>query len=240
MFVLGIESATPVAGVAVVDDSKILAERMVNNQRTHSVNLLPMVKAVIEEAGLGPGDIQGVAVSTGPGSFTGLRIGMSTAKTLAQVWGVPIVGVGTLDALAFPLTGLKNLLCPILNARKNEVYAAIYDVSQNYLKVIFGPSAVKPEMLADVLRQHGREVTFLGDGVPVYGELLKNILGRVVFAPGAAVLPRGAAVAELGALELKNGRGVDPLTLLPNYIRLSEAETRWVQKQQAGECGTCS
>lgn len=240
MYVLGIESATPVAGVAVVDGKKVLAERMVNNQRTHSVNLLPMIKEVIAEAGLTPGDIMGVAVSIGPGSFTGLRIGMSTAKTLAQVWEVPIVGVCTLDALAYPLTGLKNLICPILNARKNEVYTAVYDGSKDNLSVIYGPAALAPEALADWLREYGREVTFLGDGVPVYGELLKKIIGQAVFAPGAANLPRGAAVAELGAVELKKGRGVDPLVLVPNYIRLSEAETKWLQKQRAGECGKCN
>ncbi|MHB8919341.1 MAG: tRNA (adenosine(37)-N6)-threonylcarbamoyltransferase complex dimerization subunit type 1 TsaB, partial [Desulfocucumaceae bacterium] len=106
MYVLGIESATPVAGVAVVHRGRVLADRMINNRKTHSGHLLPMIKAVIDEAGIRPADIGGIAVSSGPGSFTGLRIGMTTAKTLAQVWKVPVVGVSTLDALAHPLTGL--------------------------------------------------------------------------------------------------------------------------------------
>lgn len=235
MYVLGIEAATPVAGVAVVNGEKLLAERLVNNQRTHSVNLLPMIKSVLEEAEVEHGMLGGIAVSSGPGSFTGLRIGMSTAKTLAQVWELPIVGVSTLESLAHPLTGLKNLICPILNARKNEVYTAVYDGSSGKLTVILEPTALEPGQLAEKLLTMGRGVTMLGDGVPVYREIIRELLGALVgFAPGAATLPRGAAVAELGYRKLVSGEGTDPLLLQPEYIRLSEAETKWLQKQQCG------
>lgn len=240
MIVLGIESATPVAGVAVVNGDIILAERMINNQRTHSVNLLPMIKAAIEEAGITPGDLDGIAVSSGPGSFTGLRIGMSTAKTLAQVWGLPLVGVSTLDSLAYPLTGLKDLICPVLNARKNEVYASIYDCSGGFPDRIHGPVAVSPEELAATLGKYHRGVTFLGDGVPVYGKVLQSLVAQSSFAPATASFPRGAGVAELGIIELRKGGGMDPLQLIPGYIRLSEAEVKWLEKQKTGECGKCS
>ncbi|MGB9825310.1 MAG: tRNA (adenosine(37)-N6)-threonylcarbamoyltransferase complex dimerization subunit type 1 TsaB, partial [Desulfofundulus sp.] len=153
MLVLGIEAATPVAAVAVVDGERLLAERMVNNRRTHSVNLLPMIKAVLEDAGVGREDLGGIAVSSGPGSFTGLRIGMATAKTLAQVWGLPVVGVGTLDALAHPLTGQGGLICPILNARKDEVYAAVYRTVDGELERLEGPVAVRPGELAGRLER---------------------------------------------------------------------------------------
>ncbi|RYD03251.1 hypothetical protein N752_20685 [Desulforamulus aquiferis] len=127
MYILGIEAATPVASVAVVGGGgMILSERLVNNRRTHSINLLPMIKAVIEEAGIKKEQINGVAVSSGPGSFTGLRIGLTTAKTLALTWGVPVVGVSTLEALALPVVSSGQLICPILNARKNEVYTSIF------------------------------------------------------------------------------------------------------------------
>jgi len=236
MYVLGIEAATPVAGVAVVYKDKLLAERFVNNRKTHSVNLLPMIKAVIEEAGIKPSDIEGVAVSAGPGSFTGLRIGMSTAKTLAQVWGVPVVGVSTLDALAHPLTGLASLVCPVLNARKNEVYTAVYDSVDGILKNNTGPRALSPGELADLLGQWSpRPVTFLGDGVPEYRDSLLELLGkRALFAQGPAALPRGSTVADLGRIMFERGQGMDPLALLPDYVRLSEAEVKWQQKQQTG------
>lgn len=238
--VLGIETATPVAGVAVVDGNNIMSERMINNQRTHSVNLLPMIKAVIEEAGISPGQLDAIAVSSGPGSFTGLRIGMSTAKTLAQVWGLPVVGISTLDSLAYSLKGLKNLLCPIMNARKNEVYTALFNDTEAGFEKIYGPAAVTPEELAGVIRNLGRGVTFLGDGVPVYREILTTLLNNVEFAPAAVSFPRGAGVAELGVMEISRGGGTDPLKLLPRYIRLSEAESKWLQKQKTGECGECS
>jgi tRNA threonylcarbamoyladenosine biosynthesis protein TsaB len=238
---LGIESATPVAGVAVVSGNIILSERMINNQRTHSVNLLPMIKAAIDEAGIIPGDLNGIAVSSGPGSFTGLRIGMSTAKTLAQVWGLPVMGISTLDALAHPLAGLKNLICPILNARKNEVYTSVYDGTGGSLNRIYGPAAISPELLAAKLGEYGREVTFLGDGVPVYEGVLKSIMGlQACFAPAAASFPRGAGVAELGIAEMLRGGGMEPLQLVPVYIRLSEAEVKWLEKQKSGACGICS
>lgn len=235
MFVLGIESATPVAGVAVVHRGGVLAERLVNNKKTHSGHLLPMIKAVIEEAGLSPGDIGGVAVSSGPGSFTGIRIGMSTAKTLAQVWGVPVVGVSTLDALAHPLAGLASLVCPVLNARKNEVYTSVYDGLGGLLRNLTGPRALKPEELADLLaRWPERAVAFLGDGVGQYQGRLTELLGdRALFAPLAISLPRGSTVADLGLIKLMQGQGTGPLTLLPNYVRLSEAEVKWQQKQQS-------
>lgn len=231
MFVLGIEAATPVAAVAVVQDSKLLAESFVNNQRTHSINLLPMIKQVIEAAGLMPADLDGVAVSAGPGSFTGLRIGMTTAKTLAQVWSIPVVGVSTLDALAYPLANYRQLICPILNARRNEVYAAVYQDGEK----ISGPVAVSPDDLVRELSRRGREVFFVGDGVPVYREKLTLLMGaQAHFAPASLLLPRGAAVAELGLERLRQGQGVDPLILLPQYLRQSEAEIKLACAKQQG------
>ncbi len=239
MYVLGIESATPVAGVAVANRGGILAERLVNNRKTHSGHLLPMIRAVIEEAGIGPSDIGGIAVSSGPGSFTGLRIGMTTAKTLAQVWRLPVVGVSTLDALAYSLSGLANLVCPVLNARKNEVYTAVYDVSGGATNNLTGFRALKPEVLAGLLgKWPDRGVTFLGDGVEEYRDIFNELLGnRVFFAPSSAALPRGGSVADLGRIKLERGEGLDPLVLLPNYVRLSEAEVKWQQRLQEAMTG---
>ncbi|MCL6638485.1 MAG: tRNA (adenosine(37)-N6)-threonylcarbamoyltransferase complex dimerization subunit type 1 TsaB [Firmicutes bacterium] len=232
MFVLGIDAATPVAAVAVAGERGILAERMVANGRTHSVNLLPMIKAVLEDAAVGKEDLDAIAVSSGPGSFTGLRIGLSTAKTLAQVLRVPVAGVSTLDVLAHPLAGHGRLICPVLNARKNEVYAAVIDYSGPEPVHIAKAMAVSPAELIGLLGQLGRPVTFLGDGVPVYGRELAAGLGEsAFFAPAAAAFPRGAAVAELGLRALREGRAVAYGELRPEYIRLSEAETALLRKR---------
>lgn len=238
MYVLGIESATPVAAVAVADDGGILAERMVFNNRTHSVNLLPMIKAVLEESEVGRHNLAGIAVSGGPGSFTGLRIGMSTAKALAQVLGLPVAGISTLETLAYPLAGSHELICPILNARKNEVYAAVYEHTNK--PALAGPMAVQPETLAELLLELGRPVVFAGDGVAAYAALLKERLGELAtFAPLSANFPRGAAVAELGLVAFQKGIGIDPLDLRPQYIRPSEAEAVWLKKH-SGRIKSCS
>ncbi|TLN04343.1 tRNA (adenosine(37)-N6)-threonylcarbamoyltransferase complex dimerization subunit type 1 TsaB, partial [bacterium] len=127
MFVLGIETATQVAGVAVVNEDRLVAERFVHNRKTHSQNLLPMIQQVLEDTGISPRELGGIAVSGGPGSFTGLRIGMAAAKSMAQVLGIPVTAVPTLDALAWNVTGVEGLICPILDARKQEVYTCLYN-----------------------------------------------------------------------------------------------------------------
>ncbi|OPY58264.1 MAG: tRNA threonylcarbamoyladenosine biosynthesis protein TsaB [Pelotomaculum sp. PtaU1.Bin035] len=235
MYVLGIESATPVASVAVAGDEGILAERMVLNKRTHSVNLLPMIKAVLEDSEIDRHSLAGIAVSGGPGSFTGLRIGMSTAKALAQVWDLPVAGISTLETLAYPLAGHGSLVCPVLNARKNEVYTAVYNSAGPVPARLASPRAARVEELIKCLLSYEMPVTFLGDGVPVYATLIKSGLGQLaLFAPQAASFPRGAAVAELGLKVFREGRGISPLRLQPEYIRPSEAEVVWLKKHCTG------
>lgn len=192
MFVLGIEAATPVAAVAVTTEEKILAERMVNNRRTHSVNLLPMVRDVLTDAGINKVQLTGIAVSSGPGSFTGLRIGMSTARTLAQVLRLPLADVPTLDALAYPLSGHAGLVCPILNARKNEVYAALYRSTGTCQQCLVPARATGIPELLELLKGYREQVTFIGDGVAEYAGILKAQMGeRARLAPGLRIFSQG-------------------------------------------------
>ncbi len=235
MFVLGIEAATTVLGVAVVKDEVLLAERFLNNQRTHSTNLLLMIKGALEDSQVSSGQLSGIAVSIGPGSFTGLRIGLATAKTLAQVWSLPLVGVGTLEALAYPLAGFSNLVCPVINARKNEVYAAVFSASpEGSLKSIIEPASRTPAELVAQLKKLSPAIVFVGDGALTYKEIFSECLGdRVIFAPGELSLPRGAAVAGMGRRKLLANKTSDPLLLAPLYLRASEAEIKWRQKQKS-------
>lgn len=235
MYVLGIEAATPVAAVAVVTADRTLAERMVNNRKTHSVNLLPMVKAVLEDAQLNLSDLGGIAVSSGPGSFTGLRIGMSTAKTLAHVLNIPIAGISTLEALASRFSSGDQLVCPILDARKNEVYTGLYRGG----KCLHGPLALDMQGLSNLIIDYHEDVVMLGDGVLTYrDQLVKQLGSRVRFAPVSSLLPGGSEVACLGYQHIESGNCSNPLELLPSYVRLSEAEVKWLQKHGTGvECG---
>lgn len=191
-----------------------------------------MVKAVLEDADVAPGLLGGIAASIGPGSFTSLRVGLSTAKTLAQVWKLPVAGIGTLESLAYLLAGKPGLVCPVVNARKNEVYAAVYE---DGLKCIIGPAAIEPVELVRQLRQLELPVTLLGDGVFIYYEFFqKQLADQASFVPGELSLPRGASVAGLGWRRLRAGEGVIPFLLRPLYIRMPEAEVKWLQKHRAG------
>ncbi len=231
MYVLGIEASTPVAATAVATEGKILAERMVNNKRTHSVNLLPMVRDVLTDAGIDKDMLDGIAVTTGPGSFTGLRIGMSTAKSLAQVLNLPVAGVPTLESLAYPLSGQAGLICPVLNARKNEVYAALYRSNGKTLLTLHEAFAAGIQELASILENYDEHITFLGDGLGEFRNELTELLGEQArFTPKCAVFPRGASVAELGLKIIQSGSGSDPAVILPHYVRESEAEIKWRER----------
>lgn len=236
MYILGIETATSVISVALMDDDRLVVEYLINNPKTHSVNLMPLIKNALTEADATPEQLEAIAVSLGPGSFTGLRIGISTAKTLAQVWGLPVVGVNTLEALAYPFTGLKGYLCPVLNARKNEVYAAVYETGDNILTCRLGPLALTPLELATKLRTIGQSLALLGEGVLIYHHIWQEYLtGKVIYLPAIAYFPRGAAIAALGRKILQANGGIDPVQLKPYYLRLSEAEIKWFKGQLSGE-----
>lgn len=233
MFVLGIEAATAVLGVAVTKEDILLAERFLNNRHSHSTNLLAMIKGVLADARVTPARLSGIAVSVGPGSFTGLRIGLATAKTLAQVLALPLVAVGTLEALAYPLAEQQSLVCPVLNARKNEVYAAVYTSFEGALKCVREPAGGPPEELAAALKVLNRALVFTGDGALTYRELFRNYLGaQAVFAPKELSLPRAAPVAGLGRQKLLAEEFSDPLLLTPLYLRKAEAEIKWLQRQR--------
>lgn len=231
MPILGIDSATPVAGVAIIDEDKILAENFLNTGYTHSEKFLPMIKLTLEQANLTLKDLDGIALTKGPGSFTGLRIGMVTAKSLAQVTGLKLLGVSTLDALAYNLWGYNGIICPILNARKNEVYTALYEMQNNELKRISDYYALAPEKLVNMLLRQEKEVFFLGDGVKVYQDILtKGLSSLCKFAPFHNMLTRASSVACLGLKGLKEGKEDDYFSLEPVYLRKSEAEINWEAK----------
>lgn len=233
MFVLGIDTATRVAGTAVAGDDRLICERLIHNLQTHSQNIIPMISQVMNDAGLKPADLHGIAVTGGPGSFTGLRIGMSAAKAMGLALNLPVISVSTLKALAWNLYRAEGMICPILDAKKNEVYTCAYRSGDSGLEEIFSPAALSPGELIGQLEQFGAEkVNFLGDGVPVYRDTIKAALGeRAFFAPMINAFPRAGAVAELGLAKLRAGSLADPTFLQPVYLRRSEAEITWEQKQ---------
>jgi tRNA threonylcarbamoyladenosine biosynthesis protein TsaB len=222
--ILGIDTATLVCSVALVTKDKMLAEYSLQVKKTHSERLLPLIAVVLKDAGLVPGDLNGVAVAAGPGSFTGLRIGIVTAKALGQALDVPLVGISTLEGLAAQHPYFPGIVCPILDARRSQVYNALFLAGTQSSRFTDDRALALIELLAE-LDLRPEPVLFVGDGVPVYRDAIVQHLGkRAHFAPPEDSICRGASVARLGLREIAAGGGCSWRELVPQYIRLSQAE----------------
>ena len=224
MLVLGVETSTMQGGVALVGADRLVSEYLLNVEATHSERLLPAIDRMLCDAGVGLDALSGIAVSIGPGSFTGLRIGLSTVKGLAYATGLPVVGVPTLEALAWTTPFAAVQICPVLDARKHEVYAALFRYEGGVLVRLMEDAALAPEALCSRIR---KPTLFLGDGLPVYGEFFRRLLGaRMLVPPHASRGARPACVAELGRHRLARGERDSVESLVPRYLRPSEAELR--------------
>lgn len=230
MRILGIESSSLVAGVALVTDHIVTAEYTVDFKKTHSQTLLPMLDEIVKMVDLDLKTIDAIAVAAGPGSFTGLRIGAATAKGLGLALEKPLIHVPTVDALAYSLWGAAGLVCPIMDARRRQVYTGFYHMEQG-IQVMRNQCAMDACQLAAELNQLQEPVIFLGDGVPVYQELLRdNLKIPYRFAPAHMNRQRGAAVAALGMLAFdentsyKGARIVSADDFAPEYLRKPQAE----------------
>jgi len=174
MKILGLDSSGIVASVAIVEDENLIAEYTVNYKKTHSQTLLPMLDELVKMTELDLDTIDAIAVAAGPGSFTGLRIGSATAKGLGLALKKPLVEIPTVDALAYNLYDSRALICPIMDARRKQVYTGMYCFLNHQMQVVKEQDAVALEELIKELNQMERPVIFLGDAVPVYKELIQE------------------------------------------------------------------
>lgn len=233
MRILGIESSSLVASVAIVEDEVTMAEYTANFKKTHSQTLLPMIDSMVELLGIELSTMDAIAVSGGPGSFTGLRIGSATAKGLGLALNKPLIHVPTLDATAYNLYGAGALICPIMDARRNQVYTGIYRFEKEF-ETVHGQDVMDMGNLIHILNGLGEPVIFLGDGVPVYEKQIeKNMSAPFRFAPAHANRQRAAAVAALGALYFKEGKVETADEHGPDYLRKSQAEREREAREQA-------
>jgi len=226
MKVLGIDTSTSCGSVGLIDDESIISEYLLNIPVTHSERLLGTIELILKEARFAIGDLDGWAISLGPGSFTGLRIGVSTVKGLALATQKPVAGVSTLDVLAYQICSTPYLICPILDARKGEVYTAFYRYGEgNDLKRQSAYLAIKPE---DLIKKIQERTIFIGDGVRTYRDYLRNSLESLaIFPPNPLNFPHGSGVAKLGLELLRKGEYLDLATFTPLYVRPSEAEMKF-------------
>ena len=233
MKILGIDSSGLVASVAVVEDDNLLAEYTVNYKKTHSQTLLPMLDEIVKMTELDLATIDAIAVAAGPGSFTGLRIGSATAKGLGLALQKPLVAVPTVEALAYNLWGTDKIICPLMDARRSQVYTGIYEFAGQELQVIEGQMAVPVTEIVEKLNTLKQEVIFLGDGVPVYKEVLAQEMKiPYLLAPAHLNKQRAASVATLGAVYAAKGKTESAIKHQPDYLRLSQAERERAEKQQ--------
>lgn len=224
MRILGIESSSLVASVAIVTDDVMTAEYTVNYKKTHSQTLLPMIDAMAQMLELDLATVDAIAVSAGPGSFTGLRIGSATAKGLGLALNKPLIHVPTVDAMAYNLCGVSGLICPIMDARRNQVYTGVYRFEDEFV-TIREQCAISLNELIDYLNEMGEKVTFLGDGIPVSRDAIEALLKvPYKFAPAHMNRQRAGAVAVLGGIYYEQGKTETAAEHAPDYLRLSQAE----------------
>ena len=221
MKLLAVDTSGPVCGVAVLTEQGIRYEAAAQNKLTHSVNLLPMIDAALASSGLSLTGLDRLAVVTGPGSFTGVRLGVSTVKGLAHGAGKPCVAVDALEAMAHGAGLFDGLVCPIQDARAGQGYGAVFSGDARHTRLM-DDTPIKLEDYVDALRTMGERFLFLGDGMPVHRERLSELLGeRAQFAPPPFAYLRPAVVAWLGA---QSEAEQDYLSLMPMYLRAPSAE----------------
>ncbi|TCO76431.1 tRNA (adenosine(37)-N6)-threonylcarbamoyltransferase complex dimerization subunit type 1 TsaB [Marinisporobacter balticus] len=238
MKILALDTSSIVATVAVMDEGKLIGEYTIHHKRTHSQKLMPMIEELLKNCELTMQDIDVVAVAEGPGSFTGLRIGVATAKGLAHAVNIPVVGISTLDALAMNSAFSHGIICPILDAKRSQVYAGVYKWDHENLHIIEEPMAISIENLVEKLSERPENVLFLGDGIENNKDyLIEKLKKRAVFAPNSVKMPRASSVAQIGLQKAKNKKLQNYYELTPTYLRKSEAERQYEEKMK--RCGEC-
>ncbi len=219
---MGMETSTKSISLALADDTGLRGEMLLNVEAHHSTTLLYLMDILLTQAGYSLEQADAIAVGVGPGAFTSLRVGISAAKGLGLALDKPLVGVSTLETLAWGLSFCQHYICPILDARKKQVYTALYHWQDDKLVQIMPEQLLEPAQLAGLV---STPVIFTGDAVAAYGDLLARQLGdKAYFAPVPLRYPRAAWTAQLGLEKFKSGQQTDAQDLLPVYIRRPEAE----------------
>lgn len=232
MIILALESSATPVSAAVLDEEHMLAEYTLNHKKTHSQTLLPMVDEVLAMAEIDKTDLSAVAISEGPGSFTGLRIGSATAKGIGLALSIPLIPVPTLEALACNAAGFPGLIVPMLDARREHVFTGLYRTDGVLVKEVLAPCVLPVEELTKVLNERGEEVMLLGDGAVAHGEkLAASLTVPYAFAGIHQNDPRAASVGALALAYLRNGKTVPASEHVPVYLRMTQAERERMEKE---------
>jgi tRNA threonylcarbamoyladenosine biosynthesis protein TsaB len=227
---LTIQTASPAGSVALSDGEHLLAEFNLDSRKTPTEWLLAAIDDLLVKTGLTKDSLDAIGIVRGPGAFTGLRVGLATAKGLALALGCPLVGVSSLQCLAMQLPFTQMPVCVMLDARKQEVYSGLYRWESGFPRAILEEQVVKPEKL---LAEITSDTLFVGNGALVYRSLIvRQLASRAHFAPDFLSLPRAGAAAVLAHSEWQAGRTFSPDEMMPSYLRPSEAELNLATKKK--------
>lgn len=233
MKILALDSSGLVASVAVTEDDNLLGEYTINYKKTHSQTLLPMLNEVAKMIELDLKTVDVIAVSAGPGSFTGLRIGSATAKGLALALDKKIVSVPTVDALAYNIWNCTDVICPLMDARRQQTYTGLYTFEDGRMQTLLPQCVVQIEEIINKVNDMGKPVVFLGDGVPVFADFIaQHCKVPYQYAPAHCNKQRAASVAALGAILYGEGKAEPAAEHKPDYLRLSQAERERQEKER--------
>ncbi len=225
MKILVLDSSGMVASVAIMTQDAVIGEYTINHKKTHSQTLLPMLDEVVRMTDTDLADLDAIAIAKGPGSFTGLRIGSATAKGLGMALDIPIVSVPTMDAIAYNLYATDSLICPIMDARRNNVYTGIYEWVDGTFAVVEEQCARSIDETIEAVSALGRPVIFLGDAVPLHRDRIEaNVTVPVSFAPAHLLRQRAGAVGSLAMEYYKEGKVESARDHGPDYLKKSQAE----------------
>lgn len=232
MKIIAIDSSSNVASVAIIEGDITVAEYSTNFKLTHSQTLLPMIDEIVSRTNTDLKTVDAIAISEGPGSFTGLRIGSATGKGLALALDIPVVNVPTLMALAANFIPANALVCPIMDARRDQVYTAIYRVGDGVPETVMEDTPLSIEELIEKLNELGESVIFTGDGIVRFKDTIDEKLKvEKIFAGCQNNRQRAASVGYIGMKLLEMGKQISGDDHVPNYLRLSQAERELKEKQ---------
>lgn len=228
MKLLALDTSSIVATVALIDEGKIIGEIIINHKKNHSKRLMPLIQQLLNEVEVSIEDVDAYGVCIGPGSFTGIRIGLSTAKALAQVENKPLVGISTLEGLAFNLPYSRGIICPILDAQREQIYTGLYKWEGDQMFSIMDDQAIAVEDWIEELKKRSENIHLIGDAIPKFASKLKENLGeRVSIAPVTARMPRASSIANLALQKILGGEESNYKSVIPHYIRKSQAEQKF-------------
>lgn len=229
MRILAIDTSTSVLGIALMDEKKVYAETITNLTKNHSIKLMPIIDQLFTEVNWNPKDIDLIAVAKGPGSYTGVRIGVTTAKTYSWAMNIPLIGVSTLEAMAYSHRNFDGIISPLIDARRGQVYTGLYKYIDGKLINIHKDCIILLSEWTNILIKKSERVIFIGDDILQHHEFLKGFGGLIDFSPIVFNIPRPSIIGILAREIYENGHKEDIYNFAPAYLQLAEAEAKLIK-----------